>query len=56
MSICFCASGCANNPLADPGAFGTGCSCWCHTTGSSRDSRQGEADRPARTNRDSRSR
>jgi hypothetical protein len=30
MSICFCASGCACNPLADPGVFGTDCSCWCH--------------------------
>jgi hypothetical protein len=32
MSICFCAGGCARNPLADPGVFGTDCSCWCHTT------------------------
>jgi len=28
--ICFCAAGCARNPMADPGAFGQDCSCWCH--------------------------
>lgn len=30
MPICFCASGCALNPLADPGVFGSSCSCFCH--------------------------
>jgi hypothetical protein len=30
MPICFCATGCARNPLADPGAFGSSCSCFCH--------------------------
>jgi hypothetical protein len=29
--MCTCASGCARNPLADPGVFGDDCSCWCHT-------------------------
>jgi hypothetical protein len=28
--ICFCASGCALNLMADPGVFGDDCSCWCH--------------------------
>lgn len=30
MPICFCSSGCALNPLADPGVFGSSCSCFCH--------------------------
>jgi hypothetical protein len=29
--MCTCAAGCARHPLADPGVFGTDCSCWCHT-------------------------
>jgi hypothetical protein len=29
--MCTCAAGCARNPMADPGAFGDDCSCWCHT-------------------------
>lgn len=28
--MCTCAAGCDRNPLADPGVFGDGCSCWCH--------------------------
>jgi hypothetical protein len=28
---CTCAAGCARNPMADPGAFGDDCPCWCHT-------------------------
>ena len=28
--ICFCASGCALSTMADPGAFGDDCQCWCH--------------------------
>jgi hypothetical protein len=28
--MCTCAVGCDGNPLADPGVFGNGCSCWCH--------------------------
>lgn len=30
--MCCCASGCALNPLADPGVFGATCTCWCHET------------------------
>lgn len=30
MPICFCVSGCALNPLADPGVFGSSCSCFGH--------------------------
>jgi hypothetical protein len=30
MRMCVCASGCDHHPLADPGVFGPGCSCWCH--------------------------
>lgn len=40
MPICFCASGCARNPLADPGVFGPSCSCFCHDA-------QETADEPA---------
>ena len=29
--MCTCATGCACNPMSDPGAFGDDCSCWCHT-------------------------
>ena len=29
--MCTCATGCACNPMADSGAFGDDCSCWCHT-------------------------
>jgi hypothetical protein len=29
--MCTCAAGCARNPMADPGAFGHDCHCWCHT-------------------------
>ena len=29
--MCTCVAGCARNPMADPGAFGRDCSCWCHT-------------------------
>jgi len=30
MRICFCAAGCARNPLADPAVFGGDCTCFCH--------------------------
>jgi hypothetical protein len=29
--MCTCAAGCARNPMADPGVFGSDCHCWCHT-------------------------
>jgi hypothetical protein len=29
--MCTCAAGCARNPMADSGAFGHECDCWCHT-------------------------